>query len=520
MRECWMEWRIQLTLQSKCKHIIDRNEQRTALIIFQSWFHHSFSAQMDRKALNFNHSHKLQKVWRIWSGHMTLYQQNRTKAVEFYTENIQPKVLKSHLFAWSFQSKQSKSTKRIVSILNNHWRHQDLKCILHKWSLFANARKRIKSIELQIRSKHIHNEQFDYLSEWSYKFTVLRRIKSKKESTHLAMIKNHFISWKVLGIQEKALRAKTTFIRMELRSIPEIKQLLCVHLGNKWKHVRSPIFRHFQLWKQSVQQTKQREKSYQLAKNHHVKAVYIRCFKQMSLALYEVMLMKQSIAYHKSYLIKQALSEWKAVHSNKQNAKALMQKATIFYQKQRMQCSIQTWRQSNRQSKICKEREITLRQRLNEKKMLFVFLLWTTAAEKLQLHRNQTWMSYEFRAKTLKRKCFIVWIRKYAMHSSLRERELHWKLMNNHKLARDAFYKWCNTYNGIIYKTDLLETHFNELCNYRLAKYFMLWMSTANCVRETRERYLVSKIFGDWKHATKRRNNFKKQIVHKPYAVY
>lgn len=51
MRECYMEWNIQLTLQSKCKHIMERNVQRNTLIIFQSWFHDSFSAQINRKAL-------------------------------------------------------------------------------------------------------------------------------------------------------------------------------------------------------------------------------------------------------------------------------------------------------------------------------------------------------------------------------------------------------------------------------------------------------------------------------------
>merc|ERR1712048_511867 len=89
MRECWVEWRIQLTLQSKCKHIIDRNEQRITLIIFQSWFHDSFSAQMDRKALRFYKSKKSHYVWQIWSGHMALYQRDRTKAVQFFVERIQ-----------------------------------------------------------------------------------------------------------------------------------------------------------------------------------------------------------------------------------------------------------------------------------------------------------------------------------------------------------------------------------------------------------------------------------------------
>merc|ERR1711920_941469 len=156
----------------------------------------------------------------------------------------------------------------------------------------------------------------------------------------------------------------------------------------------------------------------------------------------------------------------------------------------------------------------------NEKQTLFVLLLWTTAANKLQLHRKQTWMSYEFRATTLKKRCFIIWIRQYSVHSSLRKREMHWIQASHHKLILDVFYKWCNTYNGLIYKADMLENHFNEICNYRLAKYFTLWISVSECVRGTRQMYLLSKIFADWKHATKRRNQFKKKIIQRPYILY
>lgn len=50
--------------------------------------------------------------------------------------------------------------------------------------------------------------------------------------------------------------------------MPETKQLFHAKLGNLWKHVRSPIFRHFLSWKISVQQTKQRQKAHQIAKCH------------------------------------------------------------------------------------------------------------------------------------------------------------------------------------------------------------------------------------------------------------
>ena len=55
---------------------------------------------------------------------------------------------------------------------------------------------------------------------------------------------------------------------MELRSMPETKQLFQDKLGNIWKQALSPIFRHFVSWKLSVQQTKQREVAYQIAKRH------------------------------------------------------------------------------------------------------------------------------------------------------------------------------------------------------------------------------------------------------------
>merc|ERR1712154_439489 len=196
--------------------------------------------------------------------------------------------------AWRNQSKQDKSTKCIVSFLDNHWRHQDLKYALSKWASFSKARKRMKNIDKKIRSKHEKNEMNEYLAEWRYCSMITNKIKSAQQIKKSELIKNAFVLWKVYGHREKALRAKTTFIRMELRAMPETKQLLQDKLGNLWKHVRSPIFRQFLSWKLSVQQTKQMQRSYQIAKSHHEKTVYIQCFKKMSLALYDVMLSKRS----------------------------------------------------------------------------------------------------------------------------------------------------------------------------------------------------------------------------------
>ena len=89
--------------------------------------------------------------------------------------------------------------------------------------------------------------------------------------------------------------------------------------------------------------------------------------------------------------------------------------------------------------------------------------------------------------------------------------------INNDRTIQDLFYKWCNTYNAVIYKAEMLENHYNEICNYRLAKYFTLWVSLYFCIRNSRERYLISKIFTIWKHKTKRRNQFKAHIVQTPY---
>ena len=145
---------------------------------------------------------------------MTLYQHNRTKAVEFYQNRLQPKLLKCNLIEWRIQSKRFKSTKRIVTILNNKWRHQDLNCCLSKWSSFSKQRRRIISIEKQIRSKYDQNEKRDYLAEWRYKCMIIRRIKSMQRVKKTEIIKNIFVSWKVFSHQEKALRAKTTFVKI------------------------------------------------------------------------------------------------------------------------------------------------------------------------------------------------------------------------------------------------------------------------------------------------------------------
>ncbi len=129
-------------------------------------------------------------------------------------------------------------------------------------------------------------------------------------------------------------------------------------------------------------------------------------------------------------------------------------------------------------------------------------------------------MSYEFRATQLKRRCLVVWIREFKQHSSLKVRERQFRVLRQYRSMQNVFYKWCNTYNGLLYKADLLENHFQELSLYRLSKYFTLWHSVYECVRDTDSRYLVAKIFADWKHATKRRNQFKRQILQKPYLVH
>ena len=50
--------------------------------------------------------------------------------------------------------------------------------------------------------------------------------------------------------------------------MPQTKQLLQNRLGYIWKNARSPIFRHFQSWKLSVQQSKHQQKAEQIAENH------------------------------------------------------------------------------------------------------------------------------------------------------------------------------------------------------------------------------------------------------------
>merc|ERR1712154_538688 len=100
---------------------------------------------------------------------------------------------------------------------------------------------------------------------------------------------------------------------------------------------------------------------------------------------------------------------------------------------------IKLWQKYNDRNKCIKQKAITLKKSLNAKKMMFVMLLWTVSANKLQLHRNQTWMSFEFRANRLKRKFFVVWIQKYAIYSSLRRRELQLMASCHHKIVHDVF---------------------------------------------------------------------------------
>ena len=70
------------------------------------------------------------------------------------------------------------------------------------------------SIEIKIRYKHQHNEQRDCLTEWRYKSMISKRIKTMQQIKKTEIIKNIFVSWKVFSHQEKALRAKTTFVEL------------------------------------------------------------------------------------------------------------------------------------------------------------------------------------------------------------------------------------------------------------------------------------------------------------------
>ena len=230
--------------------------------------------------------------------------------------------------------------------------------------------------------------------------------------------------------------------------------------------------------------------------------------------------MKKCSDCHRKYLIKMALSEWKRVHAETRSNELLLGKASHFRDKQALIGSIRSWTECHRRRRSLQQKELMMIRGRNEKQMMFVMLIWTESANQLQLRRKRTWMSFEFRANRLKRHFFVIWFQRFAIHSSLRHRQMEFVRMSHNKTMQDVFYKWCNTYNGLIYKADLLESHYNEICCYRLSKYFTLWVSVYHCVGDTRDRYMMSKIFADWKQTTKRRNQFKKQIIQKPYKVY
>ena len=55
---------------------------------------------------------------------------------------------------------------------------------------------------------------------------------------------------------------------MELRSMPQTKILCELQLGNLWKMVHHPVFRHFKSWRGTVEETKKRESDHRVAKCH------------------------------------------------------------------------------------------------------------------------------------------------------------------------------------------------------------------------------------------------------------
>ena len=347
-------------------------------------------------------------------------------------------------------------------------------------------------------------------------------------------------------------------IRMELRSMPQTKILCEQQLGNLWKMVHHPVFRHFKSWRGAVEETKKRESDHRVAKCHQFctfvarktlktfssdftvlchylflslsfflflslfsdQKVYGQCFQKWRELFHETISMSKASNHHQRYLIKMALDEWVSLHLIHRNMHQMMVKADAFRDKQLLKRQVFLWMEWSRRRRGLEQKKIALMEQLRSQKMWNVMLRWTASANKLQVRRKRTWMSYEFRASQLKRKCLSRWIHQFQCHSSLKQRERQFRGQRQYKLMQELFYKWCHTYNASIYKADLLRNHYEEVCLYRLSKYFTLWHSVYQCVRDTDERYIKLKTLTGWRHATKRRKQFKRKILQKPYLIH
>jgi len=506
-------------LRSKCKEMIDRRRDAKMNRIFQQWFDQSYSSQINRKAITHHRNKITCAVWSEWKGHLIVYQRNNAKAMEYYNSKLRPQELRETLISWRIVSRHQKATKSMVSVVDSHRRRQSLEFVVTNWIVFNRRQQRLNLFEGELEHRLTMKYLRDSWDEWRYQFMIMEHINHVQAVQCAEMIRDCFVSWRTYSDQERAMRAKTTFIRMELRSKPETKALCEEKMGNLWKNMRHPVFRHFLSWRLAVEETKKREQDHQIAKSHHDRRVYGVYFKIWRDLFHEALAMSQASGHHERRLIKSALDEWVSLHSVSRNMKQLMAKADDLRMTQSLRRQLTLWVEVTRRRSALKEKEVSFKKTLRDRKVMHLMQRWTASASKLQLRRKRTWMSYEFRANQLKRGCLRIWIREFRRHSSLKQRERQFVAMQRYKRLQDVFYKWCNTYNGLIYKADLLKSHFEELRLYRMSTYFTTWYSVFECVRDTRERYLMAKVFADWKHATKRRNQFKKQILRKPYMI-
>merc|ERR1719203_1939043 len=145
---------------------------------------------------------------------------------------------------------------------------------------------------------------------------------------------------------------------MELRSKPEVKALCERKLGNLWKNVRHPVFRHFLSWRMSVEETKKRERDHQMAKAHHDQKVYVECLKKWADLYYQELTLIRAATHRQQALIKMALSEWTSVRKSSQQMQLLMTKAEQFRNTHLLKQEVVLWIERTRRGKRLKGKEL------------------------------------------------------------------------------------------------------------------------------------------------------------------
>ena len=150
--------------------------------------------------------------------------------------------------------------------------------------------------------------------------------------------------------------------------------------------------------------------------------------------------------------------------------------------------------------------EIAIETRNNEKLLRNILLTWKYIALKINKQRQQTWQSFEFRAQILKLQFFKQWQSAYKRKQILRRKEFELNEIYKDNLISKMFILWYKEYSEATIERKFYQKQL-------ISKYFDQWISVCYCNHAARERYLVSKIFMDWKHISKRNKKFGNKMI-------